>query len=177
MTTRIACLFLCLLIGVSCRSIGGSDTDASDYLLTFAITPGLQQYFIKPISATSLVNDDELFLDCTMRHGAGAPDTSVLNFSVVSSDLLKNIDSFAIATASVRARNTSWQLLFNERSGDNILSRFSVGVRTSELLALTADPRWTITVTSAGKNYQFVLSTAGQKALSAVDHAVFSLLR
>jgi hypothetical protein len=177
MNISIAILVVLACAMASCRSVGGSTVDSSDYLVTFTVAPGLQQYFVKPLRAESDGSSDIVFLDCTIRHGEQAPDSAVINMSIISTDLLKSIDSCIITSGAVRLKNRSSIHLFSERQGSEFLSRFSLGVPAATLLAVFANPDWSITVASGGKNRTFTLSSAATEAVAEVDQQVFSLLR
>lgn len=161
-----------VLVGSGCASsqMQSSGSSSGDYL-TFPVSDGVLQYFIRPAAFTAASGSEECEIDFTFREGerAQSADTVTANFTIVGSVLRKRLERLKFGGDSTVANSISVQTLFSEADGDVIRSRYSAKLpRAAFYAVLRTAPYW-LEITSAGATTRFDATSATQRELQRIS--------
>jgi len=169
-TLTIACYSCALKPG------GGSGAASSGTNLfeTFYVGDGGTQYYLKPLTFIN-ENKEKVFLDATFKYKKSLDETANVKISVISPKLIKDIEKFTISNSSGEKEISfnNIEFMFNERTKNLFLSRFSMETNLSELKRIYNNPEWIITI---DKLSPFKPKGKAKKSIEKLDHVVFSLM-
>lgn len=123
-------VFTYILFFQSCISIQGERQKLYE---DFYSAKGANQYFIKPLSLSTPNKTSKAEVDFTfsLREPLPLTDSAFVNISILDKAIFKQIDSVVFyASTTSKIIVTKPNLLFNEKNGSLILSRFSIKVPT-----------------------------------------------
>lgn len=161
----------------SCLSIKPSTTKSGKkYFETFYVGEEGTQYFIKPILFKDIKQNEVLILDITFRFKNEIKDSAIVNFSIKSSTLYKNIDSLKISNIDSEIKSVNINLLFNEKYKTEFISRFSTKFSLKEIKYIFSNNSWKVTTYNQNKagRYEPVRKTIN--TITAVKEKVFVLM-
>jgi len=164
-----------LVLG-SCTGIKPGSRSAGKKLYeTFYVGNEGTQYFIKPLLLKG-ENSSELKLDITFRHKTDLASNSTLNFTVISQELLKTLDSLTITNTRHAVSSKNISLLFTERAKAGFSSRFTTNIPSGELQKLFHSPDWSISLYQGSRKIVFTPGSNTQKKIRRLDYNIFSIL-
>jgi hypothetical protein len=167
-----------MFLMVSCGGIkpGASKTVGQKYFETFFVGNQGTQYFIKPFEFQSTETKSKgLIADITWRYKDKLSDSTIVNMSIIDQQTYKTVDSIFIKSNSTRMKLSSINLLFVEKSGSNISSRFSSKGLVSDLREIFKSNDWLITVYSGKTKIEYIPTSKSKKIISTLDENVFSI--
>ena len=163
----------------SCGGIKPSGTkSASSLYETFYVGEAGIQYFIKPLrfeSATkSSVETDFTF---RVKKEIQPRDSVIVNFSLFSSKVIKEIDSLVIQSNGKRCVLPYKEYIYTEKEGNLFVSRFSTKGKLSSLETVFQDANWEILLySSETKKEKFNISNKTEKKIMKINSNLFSVL-
>jgi hypothetical protein len=123
-------IFTYILFFQSCISIQGGRQKLYE---DFYSAKGSSQYFIKPLSLNTLNKTSKAEIDFTfsLREPLPLTDSAFVNISILDKAIFKQLDSVVFYTSPTsKITIIKPNLLFNEKKGKLILSRFSIKMPT-----------------------------------------------
>lgn len=173
----VSALFSVFMLCIGCSSIKPAATKSGKhYFETFYVGADGNQYFIKPLSFKSRVTQEALFVDITFRYKDEVKDSARVNFSVKSPILYKTIDSVEIATTAAHVATSEGALLYNEKSDEAFISRFTTKIPLSEIKEMFDRDDWTFTVYHPTKTVTYKADKKTVKAIATLRQKVFMLM-
>ncbi|MFW5804637.1 MAG: hypothetical protein ACOCWG_05350 [bacterium] len=172
--TGVFCIIALILIG--CAPVKSSPSGSvKKFYETFYVGKEGIQYFIKPISFT---NDQghELLMDITFRHKKQVKDSAVINISLLTSEVFKNLDSVVFTNSIQRINIKEIELLFNESKGKLFVSRFTMKPLVAEVNKLFNKSSWTILIYQDKKKLTYSSSKKTRKIIQKLDNTLFAIL-
>jgi hypothetical protein len=103
------------------------------------------QYFIKPLKFKK-PNGEELLLDITLRKKDKVTSSPILNFTILSNSYVRKIDKIQYINDDVSVKAKQIELLFNEKDGNEYVSRFSNSISSKNVAKLFGQENWKIKV-------------------------------
>jgi hypothetical protein len=172
-------IFLSIIIFFTgCLSIKpGGVKSGKNLFETFYVGEDGTQYFIKPLGFSNVDQEEELFVDFTFRYKNEVRDSVIGNFTLQSSEILKNIDSISFSNAKTKILSNKVRLLFNERKKDDFNSRFTTKVLLSEFITLFDNNEWAIIVYKNNSSSTFLPTRKTKQAIEKLQEKVFVLLQ
>jgi len=167
-------LFILIIVAMTSSGCVGvkpraANSTAKLYETFFVGSEGIQ-YFIKPLSFVGN-NNDELLIDFTFRYKDQMKDSVACNFSIISNEKLKKIDKLLLATGDISVECKNITLLFNDKKGDQFLSRFSGQLLFTDFNKLFNAGNFTV---EADREI-YTLSSKTQKLVEELRKKVFVL--
>lgn len=161
---------------LSCTGLrpGGQKGISKNYETFYVGTEGTQ-YFIKPMKFEG-VDGEDLSLDFTFRYKKVVEGDARLAFSLNTDEVIHELESVSIESASRTYEVSSLELLFNERERKDIESRFAGVLPLTELHDLFEGSDWTMTITRNGKSSQYLPSNQSKKVIADIKKEVFDLM-
>jgi len=148
---------------------GATKSGASLYDTFFAGDAGTQ-YFINPLSFVGSNNDD-LLIDFTFRYKDQVKDSVICNFSITSNEKLKKIDSAMLTGKDTNVKCENIALLFNDKKGDQFISRFSSRLLFADFNKLFNTTNFNVKV----DNTVYEHSSKTQKSIETLRKKLFVL--
>ena len=133
------------------------------------------QYFIKPLEFNGVDGGDELLIDFTFRYRDEISGDTRLNTSLLTADLVKDLDSVKFSNDKYTAVTKNSDLMFNQRQNKNIESRHEVYLPLADMKNIFDNPEWEIVFFYAGKQRTFVADKRTRKKIEALNHDIFEL--
>lgn len=166
-----------LLIFSGCLSIKPSASKSGKkYFETFYVGEEGTQYFIKPISFIDENLYEELIIDITFRYRNIIKDSAIVNFSIRSSDIYKNVDTFKLSNKKIEIQTDRVELIYNEKNNKGYISRHSTKVSLNELKELFNNDDWLITVENSSKITNYKANRKTIRVINTIRDRVFILM-
>jgi hypothetical protein len=144
---------------------------------TFYVGERGTQYFIKPLPFLNIKNKEEAHLDFTFSYKNILKDSSVINISIFSNNIIKNIDSLTISNKTHKVFAIENRLLFNEKLKNQFNSRFSTKISLLDLNLLFQYSDWNIHVYYGRNSYVFESEKKSIKAIKKLQNQLFILFQ
>ena len=161
-----------LLIFGSCLSVkpGTTKSGAGSLYETFFVGSDGTQYFINPLKFTGN-NKDELLVDFTFRYKDQVKDSVTCNFSIVSDEKIKKLDEALLVAGEMSVKLEKITLLFNEKKGNQFVSRFSGRLLQADFNQLFNVGYFTVAIGQA----VYKPSSQTQKSIKKLNDKLFVL--
>ncbi len=170
-------LFLIPILYNSCSSVKPTTTKSGkSYFETFYVGTEGTQYFIKPLSLKNNKTKETLLMDMTFRYKDQIKDSSIVNFSIKSPKLYKSADSLEITTKTTHIKADKVKLLFNEKSGDDFISRFTAKIPLRKIKEMFDRDDWTFTLHHPTQIKVYETDKKTAKSIAALRKKVFILM-
>lgn len=175
--TRFTLIFAAIFAFSQCSVMNtNSSGKASRGLFTsFFVGDDGTQYFIKPLEFDGVEGGDELLIDFTFRHRDEVTGDARLNTSLLTPDLVKEIDSVKFRNTAHTVVTKTSELMFNQRQNSNIESRHEVYLPLADMNQLFGNPDWEIIFYYSGKQRSFKADKRTRKKINALNHDIFEL--
>lgn len=161
----------------SCLSIKPSTTKSGkNYFETFYVGKDGVQYFIKPLLFENIESKEDMVVDITFRYKDEIRDSAIVNFSIKSSAIYKNIDSLKVSSKDFKIRNNNVSLLFNEKTKKGFTSRFTTKIALKEIKFLFNENEWNFILYNSTQKNRFKPHRRASKAISTIRDKVFILM-
>jgi len=160
-----------MLFANSCAltSFYKTKSSAPSFYVTFFVANGINQYFIKPIEFKS--SKDILKIDFTFRDTCKYETFIIVNYSIFSKDLIKNVDSAYFLINGKKIYFKESEKLFIE-SKKQYQIRQSNKITYKELLDVFSN-RSEIYIFTSGKVLKFVPSNKTEKIRAKAQKIIF----
>ena len=170
-------LLLSILFFNGCLSLKSisAQSGASSLYETFFVGELGTQYFIKPISFKEVERKDKIFLDFTFRYKNIIEDSAIINFSVNSTEIFKNVDSLEIKNEIKNISSNKLKLMYNEKLNKKLISRFSCNILLEDVCQIFKNENWHINIYIDSVKYSFYSSKKTKKTLKKVCDNLFIL--
>lgn len=172
-----------LLLGVGivlsgCFSVKPSSAKSGKKLFdTFFVGEEGTQYFIKPLLLESVTSDEKLHIDFTFRYKDQVKDSSTVNISIQSPHLYKSLDGLQIANATAHIAASEPTLLFNEKSGQVFVSRFTTKISLQDTEKMfNGGGDWTIVASHPSQKTTYKATAKTAKAVAILRDKIFVLM-
>jgi len=152
-----------------------AQSGASSLYETFFVGELGTQYFIKPILFKEVEKKDKIFLDFTFRYKNKIEDSAIINFSVNSTEIFKNIDSLEIINDIKNISSNKSKLMYNEKLNKKLISRFSCNILLEDICQIFKNENWYINLYIDSVKYSFCSSKKTKKTLKKVFENLFIL--
>lgn len=173
----ILLIFLVLLLFVSCLSVKPSTTKSGkNYFETFYVGAEGSQYFIKPFFLKNEDTKEELVIDITFRYKNEIKDSATVNFSIISNNIYKSVDSLKISNKLIVITNSNVDLLFNTKTKKGFKSRFTSEIALDEINKLFNNYDWTFSIYSSNQVLTFKPNKRTEKIITILRDKVFILM-
>jgi len=159
-------IFVCIsLLFSSCFSIKPQVTKTGSNLWEdFFVSPGVMQYFIKPLSFTN--KEQNLDIDFTFRN---VSDSVTVNFSVYSNQENNKPDSLIISNELTIISVCCLKTLILEYVNKKHKLRQTGKLSLNELKALTKNNDWTITIQHGNLKDQYFTTQKTKNNIEKID--------
>ena len=172
----IVLIFIISLSG--CISIKpAAEKSGKSLFETFYVGEEGTQYFIKPLTFTNYSNEEKLNIDFTFRYKNEVKDSVTVNFSLLSSNIFKSIDSFSFSNTTNKIISKNIKLLFNEKKNKLFKSRFSTKISLIEFNKMFVSNEWKITIFSPEFSSTYIADKKTKKRINKLRDNVFILLK
>lgn len=162
-------VILCL---ASCVSVKPSTSKGASALFeSFFVGEEGTQYFIKPMEFRN--NKETLLVDFTFRYRNEVRDSVIVNFSILSENLIRNIDLLSINNQTNNILSTDINFLNSAVKGRVFTSRFTTKIHLSDLVKLFKSDSWEISVDST--TYKPIKRT--KRSINRLNQNLFILMR
>lgn len=170
-----AVLFSLLTVFFSgCLSLKpGTQKSGKSYYETFFVGEDGTQYYVKPLTFKEIDQKGELIVDMTFRYKDEVKDSASINFSILSPDIIKQVDSLIISNDSSNIAANSIKIMFNEKLKKNFKSRFSCKSEFKDLIELMKDENWRISVFYGQNNRTYSSTKKTSKKIKRLNDNVF----
>jgi len=158
--------FVCIsLLFSSCFSIKPQVTKTGSNLWEdFFVSPGVMQYFIKPLSFDS--KEQNLDIDFTFRN---VSDSVTANFSVYSNQKNNKPDSIIISNELTTINICCPKTLISEYVNKKHKLRQTGKISLNEFKALTKNDDWTITIKHGNLKDQYFTTQKTKNNIEKID--------
>ncbi|MDD4149393.1 MAG: hypothetical protein PHE33_05135 [Bacteroidales bacterium] len=143
---------------------------------TFYVGEDGTQYFIKPIIFYNTQNKEKILVDFTFRYKNEVKDSVIVNFSLHSANIFKNIDSLSLSNTVNKIISSDIQLMFNEKRNDLFDSRFSTKILLVEFKEMFENSDWTINVYYEKSYNTYVSPKKTKKTIMSLQDNIFIIL-
>ncbi len=134
------------------------------------------QYFIKTLDFGKEKNS-KLKADFTFRYKNEIKDSAIVNFSILSSSLVKNPDSLFINNGISEVAFKNIELLFVEKAKAGYLTRISTKASLHDINEIFKGQQWLITLHAPDKVINYQTPEKTKKSLAKLNEVIFTLLR
>lgn len=169
--------FVLILVGMlfsSCLTIKPSSSKSpKKYYETFYTEQGIQ-YFIKPLSLKS-DSKETMEIDFTFRNTEENPDSATINFSIYSSEPLKNIEKMYIRNEQHEFSEEEFKLLYSELDKKEYHFRYSISVPTPNIINLFENEDWILEIIAESGNFVFYPEKKSKQVIVKLREGVFNL--
>jgi len=165
--------YLVILIGllIGCRAIKPSGIKSGKNLYeTFYIGNGGTQYFIKPLYYQG--QNSTLTIDYTFRYPDTTSNDVVINFSIISDSVLRNVQELKVGNTIVQ----DIKPLYNETSNKQFLSRFTGWAPLKSLKNYVTQHNHSVTIKQNKSKITFTPSSKTEKTLQKLSQNLFVLI-
>jgi len=163
---------------INCVSIKPTSIKQGKKLFeSFYIGDGGTQYFIKPFKLTNSVKNEDLIIDFTIRHINKQSDTAIINYSILSIDLIKSVESIEFLNKKKFFKTNQNKLLFNERVNTKFISRFSTKISLTELIDLFNENSWDVKIHLENKINEYKAINKTKKIIHLLRENIFVLIQ
>lgn len=169
-------LLIPIIIVINGCSIFGGSNSLDKMVQTFYVGDAGTQYYVRPIQL-STEKDENMLMDITFRYKDEIKDSATINFTLISEELFKKIESIQINNSSHNFVSKELTLLYAEREGDNFKARFSYQCPMTNLDTLIRNPNWVVTIMNNSKEYQYLASSEAKTVLKTLDDDLFVIFR
>lgn len=162
-----------LLFIVSCSTIRPNAIKSGNrYYETFYVGDEGTQYFIKLLVFESNLKE-YLELDFTFRYQNEIKDSAIINLSVYSYKIFRNVDSLRISNDEVSYVIKNMNLLFTDRNKNMFKSRFNGKLSLASLRNLFLQDNWEMYLYSNNINIHYSTPNSSRKKINKLNHAIF----
>lgn len=170
------CFLTVTILFSACMGVKSGATKGKKNLYeTFYTGDEGMQYFIKPLELTSASKENNMAVDFTFRHKEHKGTAATLNYSLFSSEVIKEITSFTINVGSKTYNAAVNELFYNERAKKHFTSRFSTSIPFDILSAMFETQSWNIQIAYNGRKYTFTPTKKSQKTIQTISTNLFVL--
>jgi hypothetical protein len=175
---QATCLSIILLFS-GCASSGPSSAGSTEkYFETFFVGEEGMQYFIKPLEFDESEGEGSLEIDLLFRYKNEIKDSSTINLSIISEDIIKDIDSLVLSNGVSSTISDQVNLMFNEKKKRLFYSRFSCKVPFKDVVALFENTsNWQVAIHSKGVMRSYSATKKTTKTIGQLNANVFVLFR
>lgn len=174
---KIYTFILLLLLLSGCFSVKPTTTKSGkNYFETFYVGADGTQYYIKPLLFKDDDSNDELFVDITFRYKNEIRDSAIVNFSIKSQIIYKTIDSLKISNNLVVIKNDKIELLFNEKTRKEFVSRFTTKISLNEIKQLFNKDEWNFVIYYKNQKIKYKSHRRTEKAINTLRNKVFIIM-
>ena len=169
-------IILCILITISsCLGMkpGGGSSGKKLYETFFVGEEGTQ-YFIKPLLFCNKLKE-ELKFDMTFRYKSEIKDSAVINITLISKEIVKNIDSLQISSGTNVTSINEAKYMFCERDKETYICRFSTKVKLSDVEKLFDNNSWNIILYKQSGSNEFTTPNSTKKSIEKINYEIFSM--
>jgi hypothetical protein len=135
------------------------------------------QYFIKPLE---FINDNKesILVDFTFKENIILGDTNftIMNFSILSNDLVSVFDSIIVKSPSYTNKLTSVKLLYKEKRKKQYFYRVSCKTESKIVENLFTENNWEIIFVSNKQAFNFSATKRTNKAIALLNSAIFEMV-
>jgi hypothetical protein len=154
------------LLFASCFSIKPQVTKTGSNLWEdFFVSPGVMQYFIKPLSFHN--KEQNLDIDFTFRN---VSDSVTVNFSVFSNQKINKLDSLIISNELTTISICNPKTLISEYVNKKHKLRQTGKISLNKFKALTKNNNWTITTQHGNLKDQYFLTQKTKNNIEKIDN-------
>ncbi len=157
----------------SCFSIKPEVTKAGKNLWEeFYVSPGVAQYFIKPLSFNS--NENRLEIDFTFRT---ISDSVTVNYSIFSDEFFSTPVKIAISNSLITITIDSTINLISEKVQKKFKIRQSGKISLNDFKALAKNGLWTVALHQGNNRHQFFPAKKTIKKAETIEQNIMPMLR
>jgi len=166
------------LFHIGCSSIKPASIKSGKNLYeTFFVGEDGMQYYLKPLLFINQTNGSNLKLDITFRYKDQIKDSAILNFTIQSTEIFKNLDFMEIKNSSFSVSQQNIVLLFNEIKKNDFLSRFSTKTPLENINKLYQKNDWFIEIKNGSQTDVFKASNKTNKSIDILRKKLFILVQ
>ena len=169
-------IIFCILITISsCLGMkpGGGSSGKKLYETFFVGEEGTQ-YFIKPLLFCNKLKE-ELKFDITFRYKSEIKDSAIINITLISKEIVKNIDSLQITSNTNVTTIKEAKYMFCERNKETYICRFSTKVKLSDVEKLFDNNSWNIILYKQSGSNEFTTPNSTKKSIGKINYEIFSM--
>ncbi|MBU3713981.1 MAG: hypothetical protein FGM46_03440 [Ferruginibacter sp.] len=178
MRTKLSFVVLLSIFFYSCLSVKPSTTKSGKkYFETFYVGAEGTQYFIKPLLFKNAISNENLLVDITFRYKNEIRDSAIINLSIQSLNIYKQIDSFRLSNKMTNIKNDKVELLFNEKTRNGFLSRFTTKIPLDNTKSLFNSDDWHFVLYHKGQSIEYKTENKTVKTINILRNKVFVLMQ
>jgi len=167
--------FIITFYGCLALKPGGAKSGKNLYDTFFAGDEGTQ-YFINPLSFSNPENKDEIQLDITFRYKNIIKDSATINFSILSPQVIKKLDSVSISNNYQTVTCSKINLLFNEKTKSDYKSRFTFKISVEHLNNLFQNYEWSVSTFKDSNKTSYLTNKKTKKIINKLKGEIFVIL-
>ncbi|MDD2636080.1 MAG: hypothetical protein PHW82_11340 [Bacteroidales bacterium] len=175
--SKILIIVSMLIFFSGCISLKpGGAKSAKKLFETFYVGEEGTQYFIKPLVFSNNQNKEKMLIDFTFRYKTEIKDSVTVNFSLLSPNIFKKIDSLSLSNSANTIISQDFNLLFNKKEKKFFNSRFSAKISLIEFKDMFTKDDWTINVYQPNFSITYVSGNKTNKAIKTLQENIFIIL-
>lgn len=174
---RLLPLIIIPLILQNCISVTPTSLKTGkNYFETFYAGDEGTQYFIKPIVFKNENSKEEFILDLTFRYKNEVVDSVIVNFSINSSNMYKNIDSLIMSGNGIQRSNKYLELIYFEKTKNGFRSRYSTKYSLKEIKEIFIKDKLQVIVYNQNNISSFEPTKKSLRVINLIRDNVFVLM-
>ena len=174
---RLIPFIIIALIMQNCISVlPTSLKTGKNYFETFYAGEEGTQYFIKPILFANENSSEEFIFDLTFRYKNEVLDSVIVNFSINSSKMYKNIDCLVMSSKGIQRINKNLELIYFEKINNGFRSRYSTKYSLEEIKEMFNNESFQVTIYYQGKISSFKPTKKSLRVINLIRDNVFVLM-
>jgi hypothetical protein len=135
------------------------------------------QYFIKPLLFKNAISNENLLVDITFRYKNEIRESAIINLSIQSLDIYKHMDSIRLSNKMTNIKNDKVELLFNEKTRNGFLSRFTTKISLDHTKSLFNSDDWSFVLYHKGQSIEYKTEHKTAKTINILRDKVFILMQ
>jgi len=176
LTSRLIIILLTSISINSCFTFSPTSTGPPGGLFeTFYAGDEGTQYFIKPLSFKHKDNNKELNIDFTFRYKDTTKDSVIINHSILSENIYKNLDSLKINSNNDNIILENIEHMFSQKKRKVFNSRFTTKEALPNIINLFNHNDWEIIVYNNGESIYFETPRRTRRKISNLEDDLFVL--
>ena len=153
----------------------GTEKSANKNFESFYIGASTTQYFVKPLELHQENSKNSFIVDFTFRSNTEIMDTVIVNFSIISPELLPIVEEVTISNGQINPSIEKPNLLFREKNKSVYIARYTTLMRGDKLKSLFADANWQTKVTYPSEELIFQIDNKSNKKIKSIFDNLFIL--
>ena len=175
--SRILIIILFFAFTTGCLSLKPASVKSGRNLFeSFFVGEEGVQYFIKPLVLFNVENKEKVYVDFTFRYKDEIKDSAIVNLSFEGSNIYKRIDSLTFSNTRQKTNREEVRLLFNNRSKDLYVSRFTTNISLLEVHEMFSDADWLLIAYKSDHYNTYQTTKRTKRAINKLRENIFIFL-